>query len=103
MQTQRGDVRRLADVLRAMGHPTRLQILQRIAEGEWCVSELGRELEQSQPNTSQHLAKLRDAGLIIPERRGGMTCYHLADKRIVQIIQQVREMIAILNERELAV
>ena len=102
MRIKRGDQRRLADILRAMGHPTRLQILQRIAEGELCVSDLGRELEQSQPNTSQHLAKLRDAGLIIPERRGGMTCYHLVDKRIMQVIQQLFEISAMLNGREVA-
>jgi DNA-binding transcriptional ArsR family regulator len=88
MRTPRRDEMRLAHVLRAMGHPTRLRILERIAEGEFCVSDLQRELEQSQPNISQHLAKLRDCGLIIPERRGGMTCYRLADDRIAAVIHQ---------------
>jgi DNA-binding transcriptional ArsR family regulator len=66
------------------------------------VSDLGRELEQSQPNTSQHLAKLRDCGLIVPERRGGMTCYHLADERIAQVIQQVREIAGPFDGKEVA-
>jgi DNA-binding transcriptional ArsR family regulator len=102
MGTQRRDEMRLAHVIRAMGHPTRLRILQRIADREFCVSDLERQLGQSQPNISQHLAKLRDCGLIIPERKGGMTCYRLADERIARVIQQVREIIGLPNRREVA-
>jgi ArsR family transcriptional regulator len=102
MQTHPEDEGRLAQILRAMGHPTRLRILQRIAEGDFCVSDLERELEQSQPNISQHLAKLRDCGLIIPERRRGMTCYRLADSRIMRVIEQVRKIIGSPNRKEVA-
>ena len=102
MRTQRGDEVRLAHILRAMGHPTRLRILQRIAEGEFCVSDLERELEQSQPNISQHLGKLRDCGLIMPERRGGMTCYRLVDERVTRVIQQVQEIIGLPDARQVA-
>jgi DNA-binding transcriptional ArsR family regulator len=90
----------LAHILRAMGHPTRLRILQRIAKGEFCVSDLERELEQSQPNISQHLAKLRDCGLIFPERRGGMTCYCLTHERIADMIQQVRDILGLTPDKE---
>jgi len=91
---------RVASILKAMGHPTRLQILQRIAQGEYCVSDLERELAQSQPNISQHLAKLRDCGLIIPERRGGMTCYKLADRRVADLIHQARDMLGLTARKE---
>jgi ArsR family transcriptional regulator len=91
---------RLAHILKAMGHPTRLRILQRIAEGDFCVSDLERELEQSQPNISQHLAKLRDCGLIIPERRGGMTCYRLADGRVADLIYQARDILGLTAKKE---
>lgn len=100
MRTRRRDETRLAHVLRAMGHPTRLRILQRIAEGEFCVSDLQRDLEQSQPNVSQHLAKLRDCGLITPERRGGMTCYRLTDERIADAIQQIRGILGLARDKE---
>lgn len=102
MRTQHEDEMRLAHILKAMGHPTRLRILQRISEREFCVSDLKRELEQSQPNISQHLAKLRDCGLIIPERRGGMTCYKLADNRVAGLIHQAREILGLTADRETA-
>jgi DNA-binding transcriptional ArsR family regulator len=99
MRTQPRDEMRLAHILKAMGHPTRLRILQRIAEAEFCVSDLERELEQSQPNISQHLAKLRDCGLIIPQRRGGMTCYRLTDERMADVIQQIRDILGLTRTR----
>jgi len=100
MPTQGSDEMRLAHILKAMGHPTRLRILQRIAEGEFCVSDLERELEQSQPNISQHLAKLRDCSLIIPERRGGMTCYRLTDERIADVIRQVGDILGLTPDKQ---
>ena len=87
-------------MLKVLGHPTRLRILQKIAEGEFCVSELERELEQSQPNISQHLAKLRDCGLIIPERRGGMTCYHLNGEQFTRLMHRISEILGLALDRE---
>ena len=100
MGTERPDDVRLAHILKVMGHPTRLRILQRIAEGEFCVSDLERELEQSQPNISQHLARLRDCGLIIPERKGGMTCYRLTDGRVADLINQARDTFGLAAKKE---
>jgi len=90
----------LASMLKVLGHPTRLRILRKIAEGEFCVSDLERELEQTQPNISQHLAKLRDCGLIIPVRRGGMTCYHLNAEQFTRLIGQVSELMGLAPDRE---
>jgi DNA-binding transcriptional ArsR family regulator len=81
-----GDYEALARLFKAMGHPTRLGLLKRISTGSFCVSELQRHLDQSQSSISQHLAILRDRGLIVPERRGNMTCYYLADERIADLL-----------------
>jgi DNA-binding transcriptional ArsR family regulator len=49
---------------------------------------------------SQHLAILRDRGLVVPERRGNMTCYRLADGRIADIIREAREIFDLNAELE---
>ncbi len=87
------DYERLARTFRALGHRTRLAILLRIAKGEFCVGDLQEHLDRSQSNISQHLAVLRDRGLIVAERRGNNVCYNLADKRIARIIEVASEMV----------
>lgn len=86
------DLRKLADVLKALGHPTRLRIIEKVQEGPFCVSELQRHLDQTQPNISQHLMILKDRGILVPERRGNLTCYHLADERIRELVKLAREI-----------
>lgn len=78
---------RLAAVIKAMGHPTRLRILERVAKGDPCVSRLEQVLGRSQANVSQHLAVLRDRGLVVTQRKGNRNCYRLADARISDIIR----------------
>jgi len=80
------DHAQLAQMFRALGHPTRLGIVAKIISGEFCVIDLQEHLDRSQANLSQHLAVLRDRGLAIPERRGNKGCYRLADERITQLV-----------------
>jgi ArsR family transcriptional regulator len=68
-----------AQLLRVLSHPARLRIIEILSEGELCVKRLEEELGISQPSVSQHLSKLRYAGLIESERRGHLVCYRLAD------------------------
>lgn len=100
-ETENRDMR-LAAFFKAMGHPTRLRILERIAEGEFCVSELETDLDRRQANISQHLAILRDRGLVIPTRKGKMVCYGLADERIAEVIRQVRAVLGVPAKEETA-
>lgn len=80
------DYQRLADVFKALGHPTRLRILEKIISADFCVQELEDELDRRQPHISQHLTVLRERGLVVPERRGKEVCYRPADGRIAKII-----------------
>lgn len=82
----------LAQILKAMGHPTRWGILKKIMGSTFCVSDLERDLGRSQPNISQHLGILRDRGLVVPERKGNMTCYRLADERIADLIRLAEQV-----------
>ena len=62
-----------------LSSPTRLRLLKLVEEEELCVCELACMLGISQPATSQHLAKLRRAGLVRERREGPMALYRAAD------------------------
>jgi len=92
MATEDRDYQRLADVFKALGHPTRLQILVKTISSEFCVQDLGEELDRRQPHISQHLTVLRERGLVVPERKGKNVCYRPADSRIAEIIKLVAKV-----------
>jgi DNA-binding transcriptional ArsR family regulator len=85
------DYEALASFFKALGHPLRLRILAKTLDGEFCVQDLGDHLDRSQPNTSQHLAVLRERGLVIAERRGKKVCYRAADDRVAKVIRMAAQ------------
>jgi ArsR family transcriptional regulator len=72
-----------AEVLRALAHPTRIEILHRLATGPVDVNRLARAIGTTQPNASQHLAALRGVGLVEPDRHGREIRYRLADPDVI--------------------
>lgn len=62
---------------KALGQPTRLQIIRLLAENDLCVCELTEVLQTSQPRISQHLKVLKDAGIVQESIEGSMRIYHL--------------------------
>jgi DNA-binding transcriptional ArsR family regulator len=94
MSQERDCCERLARVFKALGHATRLGILKRTAEGQWCVGDLQEQLQCSQPNISQHLAVLRNRGLVVPCREGNRVCYRLTDERIADVLQTAQSIFA---------
>jgi len=79
-------VRSGVEILRALGHPVRFRIIELLMDGELCVKRLEELLGVSQSSVSQHLSRLRYAGLIESERRGHLVCYRLADDRAVDVL-----------------
>ena len=76
-----------AQKLKVCGHPMRLKLLCRIAmEQEPCVSELWTCLEQPQPVVSQHLAVLKQKGIVQSEVRGNRRVYSIVDPFINKIV-----------------
>jgi rhodanese-related sulfurtransferase len=76
----------------ALASPRRLELLDLLAQGERSVEELAQETEQSIANTSQHLQVLRDAQLVLAEKRGLRVFYRLAGPAILQLWQTVRSV-----------
>ena len=82
-----------ADVLRALAHPRRVQILHRLAGGPVDVGTLAAELGMSQPNASQHLAVMRAAGVVEAERLGREVRYRVSDPEVVVACQTMRRVL----------
>ncbi len=82
----------MARVFKALANPTRLAILRRALGDGMCVGDLHECLGRSQPNISQHLAVLRDRGLVEPQRDGNRVCYQLVDERIAELLAFAEEL-----------
>jgi len=84
-----------AKLFRGLGDASRLAVLEALRDGPRCVTEVVAATGLSQPNTSAHLACLGDCGLVTRERRGRFVYYGIADKRVVQMLEDADGM---LNE-----
>lgn len=72
------DLAAAARRMKALGHPVRLGIAQSLAEQpETCACDFTEVFGVSQPTVSEHLRVLREAGLVVTERRGTQICYSL--------------------------
>ncbi|MEW9050137.1 MAG: metalloregulator ArsR/SmtB family transcription factor [Neobacillus sp.] len=77
MQKVPTDMDQLSQVLKLMGDKTRLTISALLMKRELCVCELLEVFDVSQPSISQHLRKLKDAGLVKETRKGQWIYYSL--------------------------
>jgi len=86
------EIRRVAELLKQVSDPTRLQVLMLLSERERNVTELCADLgSQSQPAVSHHLALLRHGRLIEPRRSGKHNYYALteAGRELAQVVDTV--------------
>ena len=87
------DAEALAEVLKALGEPTRLRLLSLVGAhegGEACVCDLTEPVGLSQPTVSHHLKVLVDAGLLTRQKRGVWSYYRLVPDRLDQAAQALR-------------
>ncbi|GAB6138088.1 ArsR/SmtB family transcription factor [Halanaerobaculum tunisiense] len=82
-----------SELFKALAHPTRIRILELLKEGERCVCTIYEELEQSQPNISQHLSKLKNANLVESRKDGLQVYYKLKGEGILEILQLAKNII----------
>ncbi len=83
----------LATLARALGHPARVKILRMLARREACVcGEIVDELPLAQSTVSQHLKKLKEAGLVQGEIDGPRVCYCINP----QVLRRLRVLISAL-------
>jgi ArsR family transcriptional regulator len=83
----REQAERMAAVAKALGDPTRMQLVDVLRKhaGKVCVCELVPLFDLSQPTVSHHLKILRDAGLVGSERRGLWAYYYVVPEALAEL------------------
>ena len=71
------EIERTASILKLLGDKTRLTMVKMLDTNDYCVCEFVEIFKMSQPAISQHIRKLKDAGLIQETRRGQWIIYSL--------------------------
>jgi DNA-binding transcriptional ArsR family regulator len=83
---------RAADLLRLLGNEKRLMVLCQLSEGEMSVGAIQARVGLSQSALSQHLARLREQGVVTTRRESQTIHYRIADPAALRIIQTLAEL-----------
>ncbi|MES9967501.1 MAG: metalloregulator ArsR/SmtB family transcription factor [Sedimenticola sp.] len=86
------DIERASRSLKAMSHPLRLKILCTLGDQEVSVQDIVEQVGTSQSNISQHLAILRDKGILASRKDANRVYYRVSDSRTLQLIGMMREV-----------
>lgn len=89
-----------AEVFRVMSAPMRLKIISGLCHGEKNVSQLLEEIDTTQPNMSQHLNTLYQAGVVGKRREGVQIYYRLINDRVVTLCRAMCTQIAIETDSQ---
>ena len=76
-QQEKNHLEARAKILKAMGHPSRLFILEQLGQEERCVCELTEMIGADVSTISKHLSVLKQAGLVVDDKRGNQVFYQL--------------------------
>lgn len=85
------DYKKISAFFKVLGNPTRLKILMEIMESEKCVGDVENVVQVSQANISQHLAVLKECGIVECRKDGNMRCYSLRQPALVKNILNLLE------------
>ena len=86
------NIKEASAAMQAMAHPLRLKILCLVGNQELSVLEIVEAVGTSQSNISQHLAVLRDHGILVARKDANRVFYRIEDPRILKMISLTREI-----------
>lgn len=86
------DIDRASRSLKAMSHPLRLKILCVLGDQEVSVQDIVDSVGTSQSNISQHLAILRDKGILSSRKDANRVYYRVGDSRTLQLISMMKQV-----------
>jgi len=95
-------------MFQALGHPTRIAIIELLADGELSAGALIEKLGIEQANVSQHLAVLRAKQIVVNRKAGNQVFYSVRDPLITEVLAlmkryfqtHLKEALAMLDEME---
>lgn len=86
------DILQASLAMKAIAHPLRLKVLCVLSEGELSVQEIVDSVGTSQSNISQHLAILRDKGVLTTRKDANRVFYRIGDPRTVKLVGMMRDV-----------
>ena len=86
------DIQQAAQAIKAIAHPLRLKILCVLGDREGSVQDIVEQVGTSQSNISQHLAILRDKGVLVTRKNANRIFYRVGDLRTLKLVGMVRDV-----------
>lgn len=90
----------VGSVLKTLGHPDRLRIIQYLSQGEQCVTDIQNHIGMSQPITSQQLRIMADKHIVARRREGNVVFYRVANDFIWKILDCMNTLSAKIGSGE---
>ncbi len=90
-------IREIAGIMKALGHPTRLFIVEEVAREPHCVCELTALIGADTSTVSRHLSVLKNAGILRDEKRGNLVYYSLT---CPCVLESVRRLLPVLDMKK---
>lgn len=91
-----------AEFFKALSHPSRLKMLESLKGKDSCVCDLVKLINEPQPRVSRHLTALKNAGILIAEKKGTRTCHRIKDRNVLKLIEMSLNIIRARNENILS-
>jgi len=89
-----------ANVLKSLAHPTRLFIIDELAREERCVNDLTELVGADVSTVSKHLSVLKNAGVVLTEKRGTQVCYSLRSSCVLHFFECIDNLLEERAEEE---
>ena len=86
------EIEEKARVLKVLGDPNRLRIIELLREGELCQCEILPVIGQSQPTVSRHLRLMEQAGILCSRRDGTRVHYKVASEDVFALVDLVESL-----------
>lgn len=86
------DIQQASNAIKAIAHPLRLKILCVLGDQEVSVQDIVEHVGTSQSNISQHLAILRDKGVLSTRKDANRVFYRIGDLRTLKLVSLMREV-----------
>lgn len=89
-----------AKIIKALGHPSRLMIVDQLAKRETCVCELTEMIGADMSTVSKHLSVLKGAGIVADEKRGTQVFYKLSIPCVLKFFDCIEEVMKTTAKRQ---